>query len=55
MQIIKKFKCRLTLNRDFGGETNMSEITDYILYKIPTGVIVFDQKKDICSHFECFL
>ena len=26
---------------------NMNEITEYILHKIPTGVIVFDQKMDI--------
>ncbi len=25
----------------------MNDITDYIRYKIPTGVIVFDQKMDI--------
>jgi DNA-binding CsgD family transcriptional regulator len=29
------------------GGSDMNELTDYILYKIPTGVIVFDQKMDI--------
>jgi DNA-binding CsgD family transcriptional regulator len=47
VQIIKEFDRHLTLNRDFREETNMNEITNYILYKIPTGVIVFDQKMDI--------
>jgi DNA-binding CsgD family transcriptional regulator len=44
MQIIKEFD---TLGKEFRGKINMNEITDYILYKIPTGVIVFDQKMDI--------
>lgn len=37
----------MILNRDFREEMAMDEITNYILYKMPTGVIAFDQKMDI--------